>query len=133
MGLSNFPSPAEGVLTVLVNTVNTMALLKNMVRSVLQIVGAAAGSGASSNVEEPTAEADSWRRERRVSITRFGSLCGGGIERVWPAMECSVCLCRFEEEEEVGELACKHYFHKGCLEKWFDNHYRTCPLCRSIS
>ena len=50
MGLSNFHSPAEGVLPVLVmNTVMSVALLKNMLRSVFQVVGA---NGRSPNLEE---------------------------------------------------------------------------------
>lgn len=39
MGLSNFPSPAEGVIVVLVmNIVFSVTLLKNMMRSVLKVV-----------------------------------------------------------------------------------------------
>ena len=50
MGLSNFHSLAEGVLPVLVmNTVMSVALLKNMLRSVFQVVGA---NGGSPNLEE---------------------------------------------------------------------------------
>ncbi|XP_057776798.1 probable E3 ubiquitin-protein ligase XERICO [Salvia miltiorrhiza] len=110
MGLSNFPSPAEGVLPLLVmNTVMSVALVKNKLRSVLQAVG---GGGAAEEA-------------RRVSITRYGCLCR-------EAVECCVCLCKFEAEEEVSELSCKHFFHKPCLDKWFDNQHITCPLCRSI-
>lgn len=134
MGLSNFPSPAEGMLPLLVmNTVMSVARVKNKLRSVLQVVGAAADECC-----------DDGSRERRVSVTRYGSLCRercmcgsrggcGGSGGEWvPAVECCVCLCRFEADEEVSELSCKHFFHKGCLEKWFDNQHVSCPLCRSI-
>uniref|UniRef100_A0A5B7C334 RING-type domain-containing protein n=1 Tax=Davidia involucrata TaxID=16924 RepID=A0A5B7C334_DAVIN len=140
MGLSNFPSPAEGVLPVLVmNTVLSVALLKNMVRSVLQVMG------RGTRIEEdPSSEGCPPMSEntgaRSVSITQFKSLCdnssnlartSSGNSR--SSMECCVCLCRFEADEEVSELSCKHFFHKGCLEKWFDSqHTTTCPLCRSI-
>ncbi|XP_041013085.1 probable E3 ubiquitin-protein ligase XERICO [Juglans microcarpa x Juglans regia] len=138
MGLSNFPSAAEGVLPVLVmNTVLSVTLLKNMVRSVLQVVGA---SGNPPNVEEDDPdgcpETENSARERRISITRFKSLRhskSSGSSRWFPIMECCVCLCRFEAEQEVSELSCKHFFHKVCLEKWFDNYnHNTCPLCRSM-
>ncbi|CAN1295473.1 Probable E3 ubiquitin-protein ligase XERICO [Linum perenne] len=69
-------------------------------------------------------------KRRRVSITQFRKPCcsnNGGLA------ECCVCLCGFEDEEEVSELSCKHFFHKGCLQKWFDNHHMTCPLCRSMA
>lgn len=151
MGLSNFHSPAEGVLPVLVmNTVMSVALLKNMLRSVLQVVGS---NGSSPNVEEdPSNEGCSPMsesvKERRISVTQFKSLChsrsscsrisenacggSGNGSGCCSTMDCCVCLCRFEAEEEVSELSCKHFFHKGCLEKWFDNKHSSCPLCRSI-
>ncbi|XP_011086652.1 probable E3 ubiquitin-protein ligase XERICO [Sesamum indicum] len=160
MGLSNFPSPAEGVIPLLVmNTVMSVALVKNKLRSVLQVVGAASGGGDQEFEDEygidGDGDADGGSRPRRVSITRYGSLCrsrycrcsprersgcseagssgsGGGNSEWPPAVECCVCLCRFEAEEEVSELSCKHFFHKGCLDKWFDNQHITCPLCRSI-
>ncbi|KAE8648702.1 hypothetical protein Csa_008818 [Cucumis sativus] len=72
MGLSNFPPSAEGVLllpVLVMNTVMSMAFLKNFVRSVIQMMSA---SGNSSSSEE---EYD-WenRRERRISITQFKTL-----------------------------------------------------------
>ncbi|KAG5236195.1 zinc finger family protein [Salix suchowensis] len=109
MGLSSFPSAAEGVLPVLVmNTVLSVAPLKNMVRSVIQVVGREKNINNPVQVSEPH---------------------NGGARRT--TMECSVCLCGFESEEEVSELSCKHFFHRGCLDKWFDNKHSTCPLCRS--
>lgn len=130
MGLSsNFACAADGVVPVLVmNTVLSVALLKNAVRSALQMVGAASG-GNPPNIEEDSGS------ERRISITHIvKSLCHYS-SGWWATMECCVCLCGFEADEEVSELSCKHFFHKGCLNKWFDNNHsvRTCPLCRSIN
>ncbi|CAL5203853.1 unnamed protein product [Lathyrus oleraceus] len=45
-------------------------------------------------------------------------------------MDCSVCLCDFEEGEKVRRLKCKHAFHKDCLDKWLQDYLATCPLCR---
>lgn len=155
MGLYCFPSPREGVLPLLlINTVVSVALLKNLVRSLFLLMGA---RGNSSNSEEDSSiENLESSRARRVSITRYGSLCknrcniartkegssgccscsgsGNGNGPIWPTtlMECCVCLSGFEADQEVSELSCKHFFHKGCLEKWFDNQHSTCPLCRSV-
>ncbi|KAM3706239.1 hypothetical protein ACB098_03G138100 [Castanea mollissima] len=134
MGLSNFPSPAEGVLPVLVmNTILSVAFLKNMVRSLLQVMGATASDQNPSNLEEDPDGCVQNARERRISITQFKSLCqNSSSSSNGCTMECCVCLCRFEAEEEVSELSCKHFFHKGCLETWFDNKHTTCPICRSV-
>ncbi|KAK7311157.1 hypothetical protein RJT34_09107 [Clitoria ternatea] len=45
-------------------------------------------------------------------------------------VECSVCLSEFEEGEKVRNLKCKHTFHRDCLDKWLQQCWATCPLCR---
>ncbi|XP_027337835.1 E3 ubiquitin-protein ligase RHA2B-like [Abrus precatorius] len=45
-------------------------------------------------------------------------------------VECSVCLSEFKEGEKVRSLKCKHTFHKDCLDKWLQEYWATCPLCR---
>ncbi|KAM1161119.1 hypothetical protein ACFX2B_000248 [Malus domestica] len=47
------------------------------------------------------------------------------------ATECSVCFSDFEEGDKVRELKCKHTFHKHCLDKWLQQYWATCPLCRT--
>lgn len=43
--------------------------------------------------------------------------------------DCSICLQKYRENDEISTLRCKHSFHYHCLEKWF--HYKQiCPLCR---
>ncbi|KAJ7533738.1 hypothetical protein O6H91_13G061900 [Diphasiastrum complanatum] len=47
------------------------------------------------------------------------------------AVECSVCLCEFQENEKGRLLpTCNHKFHTGCIDTWFHTH-TTCPLCRA--
>ncbi|KAK2983320.1 hypothetical protein RJ640_016058 [Escallonia rubra] len=113
MGLPSFPSPPEGgVLPLLVmNTVLSVALLKNMVRHVLHVVGAAGDVNSPSFGEDPSSDHSVIQRSEDDVKGRAS---------------------RFRDEEEVSELTCKHFFHKACLEKWFDKQHRTCPLCRTI-
>lgn len=125
MGLPNFHGPNDGVLPLLVmNTVLSVALLKNMLRSVLdQVVGADTEDEDTYN--EPSSSS------RRVFTSKYGSMMWE--KRVTMEECCCVCLCRFKEDEDVSELCyCQHLFHKVCLEKWFDNQHTTCPLCRSV-
>ena len=41
---------------------------------------------------------------------------------------CCICLCEYEEGEELAKLSCGHVYHKDCIESWCENHVR-CPLC----
>ncbi|CAD5316590.1 unnamed protein product [Arabidopsis thaliana] len=132
MGISHYPTASEGVMPMLVmNTVVSVSLVKNMVRSVVNMVSSETNEAR--NKEDDQDHEDSKRR-RRISITHFESLCENrGSRNEREAMDCCVCLCGFKEEEEVSELvSCKHYFHSACLDKWFGNNHTTYPLCRSI-
>jgi hypothetical protein len=41
---------------------------------------------------------------------------------------CTVCLCEFEEGEEMTTLPCLHSFHKECCTQWL-REKSTCPMC----
>ena len=43
--------------------------------------------------------------------------------------KCTICLCEFEENEDVRRLPCMHLFHKGCVDQWLSSNKR-CPICR---
>lgn len=44
---------------------------------------------------------------------------------------CSVCLCEFEEGEELRTLPeCLHSFHAPCIDMWLYSH-QNCPMCRA--
>jgi Ring finger domain len=48
--------------------------------------------------------------------------------------ECPICLCAFEENDEIAwshNRTCRHLFHRQCIEKWLLNH-EECPCCRSL-
>ncbi|CAO3568359.1 unnamed protein product [Mortierella alpina] len=42
---------------------------------------------------------------------------------------CAICLCDYEDEEELRKMKCSHYFHKDCVDEWLRLH-RNCPLCK---
>ncbi|CAL5343552.1 unnamed protein product [Camellia sinensis] len=44
---------------------------------------------------------------------------------------CAVCLCEFEDGEELRTMPeCVHSFHVECIDMWLYSH-STCPLCRT--
>lgn len=44
---------------------------------------------------------------------------------------CSICQEHYEIREYKRELACKHFFHKKCIDKWLKNNL-SCPFCRHL-
>lgn len=42
---------------------------------------------------------------------------------------CSVCICCFEEGEDLRRLPCMHIFHQACIDPWMTRN-DTCPNCR---
>lgn len=42
---------------------------------------------------------------------------------------CAICLCDYEDLEELRHLPCDHYFHKDCVDEWLKLK-RTCPMCK---
>ncbi|KAI1318820.1 hypothetical protein EDD11_005666 [Mortierella claussenii] len=43
--------------------------------------------------------------------------------------ECAICLCDFEDGDELRHLYCDHLFHRGCVDRWLARH-ATCPKCK---
>lgn len=44
--------------------------------------------------------------------------------------ECSICTSKYQKNEGIRELPCKHYFHKRCVDKWLKTGGLSCPYCR---
>jgi hypothetical protein len=44
---------------------------------------------------------------------------------------CTICLCEFEQDDNVIKLPCMHTFHPSCVNQWLKNNC-TCPNCKSI-
>ena len=44
--------------------------------------------------------------------------------------ECSICQEEMEAGSCVLKLACRHAYHKECVQTWLEGH-NTCPLCRN--
>lgn len=43
---------------------------------------------------------------------------------------CRVCMCDFENGEEILTLHCFHIFHTECIGNWFKTQ-DWCPICRT--
>ena len=47
--------------------------------------------------------------------------------------ECCLCMEAFQDTDELRVLPCEHFYHKGCIDRWFAaRRYqaRSCPLCK---
>ncbi|ORX59355.1 hypothetical protein BCR36DRAFT_249279, partial [Piromyces finnis] len=43
---------------------------------------------------------------------------------------CTICLCEYEDKDEIRVLHCKHAFHKQCIDEWISKYVNNCPICR---
>ncbi|KAL9645514.1 hypothetical protein ABK040_000579 [Willaertia magna] len=59
-------------------------------------------------------------KERKEIMNQCGEHCDHS---------CSVCICDFEESENLIRLPCGHLFHKDCIMPWIKDH-NSCPTCR---
>ncbi|KAL0327924.1 UNVERIFIED_CONTAM: putative E3 ubiquitin-protein ligase XERICO [Sesamum calycinum] len=137
MAISSHPTPADaGVLCViLANTAISISIMREIVRSILHVIGIRIASWEELSVEpSDSAEchrspSESYMEEFRSQIptTRYDSISICDCLR----QECSICLTEFKPNAEVNHLSCGHVFHKSCLEEWVNYWNTTCPLCRN--
>uniref|UniRef100_A0A0D9X5Q3 RING-type E3 ubiquitin transferase n=1 Tax=Leersia perrieri TaxID=77586 RepID=A0A0D9X5Q3_9ORYZ len=46
-------------------------------------------------------------------------------------IKCIVCQEEYLSDEEVAEMACKHYYHIACIQQWL-RQKNWCPICKSV-
>ncbi|XP_052178270.1 probable E3 ubiquitin-protein ligase XERICO [Diospyros lotus] len=136
MGLSPYPTPADvGVLGILlVNTAISISIVKDIVLSILHVVGIRITSSEEYSIESPADVYECRRNPSEAYTEEFHSQTPAlqfNIGDHQPEQECSVCLTEFEPNEEINHLLCGHVFHRTCLEKWLKYWNVTCPLCRT--
>jgi hypothetical protein len=44
-------------------------------------------------------------------------------------LSCRVCLCDYEEGDELRTLPCFHKYHKDCIDRWIVRD-KKCPICK---
>ncbi|KVI10621.1 Zinc finger, RING/FYVE/PHD-type [Cynara cardunculus var. scolymus] len=132
MGLSPYSNPSDaGVLCViLVNTAMSISIMKEILCSILHVVGirlASSNPAFTESLEPRGSPSEVYMEEFRnqTPSLRYISLCRATNQ------ECSVCLTEFKPDAQINHLSCGHVFHKSCLEKWLKYWNITCPLCRS--
>ena len=45
--------------------------------------------------------------------------------------KCNICLCNYDNDDDIIILKCNHMFHKKCIEEWLSNNSNKCPVCRN--
>ncbi|ESR38628.1 hypothetical protein CICLE_v10027145mg [Citrus x clementina] len=59
------------------------------------------------------------------------SLLGGSrLANEFEGESCCVCLSRLKQGDDMRVLPCLHRFHRACVDRWFNEWTKTCPLCR---
>ncbi|KAG8086997.1 hypothetical protein GUJ93_ZPchr0010g9322 [Zizania palustris] len=47
-------------------------------------------------------------------------------------IKCIICQEEYLCAEEVGKMACKHYYHIACIQQWLGQK-NWCPICKSVA
>ncbi|CAF1056344.1 unnamed protein product [Rotaria sordida] len=50
-------------------------------------------------------------------------------EKISVEEKCTICLCEYDQYDNVRRLPCMHLFHIECVDKWLIQSKR-CPICR---
>ncbi|CAI9281714.1 unnamed protein product [Lactuca saligna] len=66
---------------------------------------------------------------RMVSLPEDHYHHGGGSAASFDEVECGVCSRKIEDDDEMRESRCNHFFHRHCLDVWIACRRTTCPLC----
>lgn len=97
--------------------------LEEYMRLVEQRRMAQLSRGASQTCIERNTLSHSYKRLARSNSSLDGDSNEDNTEK------CTICLCEFEEGEDVRRLPCMHLFHVSCVDQWLTT-VKFCPLCR---
>lgn len=97
--------------------------LEEYMRLVEQRRMAQLSRGASQTCIERNTLSHSYKRLLRSNSSVDGDTNEDNTEK------CTICLCEFEEGEDVRRLPCMHLFHVSCVDQWLTT-VKFCPLCR---
>jgi len=114
---------AVGVMLVMVLVFITMFMVLRRRAIINQAAGGQGLFGANSNAGLADYIIES------IPIVKYGDqriLSAGNSEG---CDCCSICLCEYEEGEDVRFLPCKHIFHPACVDTWLKRN-ASCPSCR---
>ncbi|GLJ55619.1 hypothetical protein SUGI_1194510 [Cryptomeria japonica] len=86
-------------------------------------------SGSGQQQQSPPSSSDDVDKIAvEVEMGVFNYRCNGGGKQ---EEDCVICLCEFEEDEQVVALKpCHHNFHVDCIRKWLKCKLR-CPTCNA--
>jgi hypothetical protein len=46
-------------------------------------------------------------------------------------IQCNICLDNMNNDDEVMELPCKHFYHHNCINEYLEKYNYKCPCCRN--
>lgn len=45
--------------------------------------------------------------------------------------KCTICMTKFEDDDQISILKCNHIFHEECIKEWLKDYSYKCPVCRN--
>ncbi|KAE8818623.1 RING-H2 zinc finger protein RHA1a [Hordeum vulgare] len=139
-----FPAVYSEMPRLLLNLLFLLGHLRRLSSWLLRLVGAGVDQDLSFDYSDAAYFADHHHQhhghgldelEEHSPSVRFDALSAASTgDDPTPLLPegCAVCLGDFHGAARVRRpRACRHVFHRGCLDRWASHGHRTCPLCRA--
>ena len=91
------------------------------------IFGGLSGSGLMNPPMEPVTLTVPKEELEKIRIVKFKDV-SEEVKKINEA--CTICLCEFEENDNLRIIKCNHAFHQECIDKWLLENSYKCPICR---
>lgn len=76
-------------------------------------------------------ELKKYMTKREIEIEQKLSQLKIELEKKWEIKPtCPICLENLADNGQTYALKCSHCYHKKCIDRWFYEGKRVCPLCR---
>ena len=74
-----------------------------------------------------------------VTVTLTNDALDGLQEKLYKDLnltgdnQCSICIDKFKDDDNIIELDCKHIYHPKCIKTWLSEYNNKCPICKKVS
>jgi len=108
------------------NDNNALSTPSRIQKAIMRLGSVGVGNGGYGTVSRMDQQEEEGKKDMKDEDLELGQ--NGGNADAEHDITCSICLCEYEEGDEVTMLPCNHVYHEACVKEWTGQSQR-CPLC----